>query len=179
MTRIDTNYSMRTAPESWMEAAEASEIIPDPTPLGRKRVMAEVPSREQPDMVSGTIFGGIVALVGGWLWYRYEVETLTQLAWLAPLLGVAIAFAVRVASGPNHSDVRATLSAVLYLLMVLSVAYMIERTQFAQAWGSSTQFFNSNTALLRNRISEPATISFWLLGLIGTIHLSYMLGRRR
>ncbi|MEZ5377598.1 MAG: hypothetical protein R2733_13915 [Acidimicrobiales bacterium] len=179
MTQIDTNYSMRTAPESWMEAAEASEIVHDPTPLGRKRVMAEVPSREQPDMVSATIFGGIVALAGGWLWYRYEVDTLTQLAWLAPLIGAAIAVAVRIAGGARHSDVRATLASVLYLLMVLSVAYMVERTQFAATYGTSSEYFNSDTALLRHRISEPQTISFWLLGLIGTIHLSYMLGKRR
>ncbi|MEZ5225418.1 MAG: hypothetical protein R2710_01760 [Acidimicrobiales bacterium] len=178
MTQIDTNYSMRTAPESWMEAAEASEIVHDPTPLGRKRVMAEVPSREQPDMVSATIFGGIVALAGGWLWYRYEVDTLTQLAWLAPLIGAAIAVAVR-SPVVLATATFATLASVLYLLMVLSVAYMVERTQFAATYGTSSEYFNSDTALLRHRISEPQTISFWLLGLIGTIHLSYMLGKRR
>ncbi len=68
MTQLDTNYSMRTAPEPWKEAAEASDIIHDPTPLGRKRDMAEVPTRDDPDMVSGTIFGAITALVGGWVW---------------------------------------------------------------------------------------------------------------
>ncbi len=179
MTQIETNYSLRNAPESWTEAADEADVPHDPSPLGRKRVMAEVPTREEPDIVSGTIVGAIVAIIGGFLWYRYEVATLTQLAWVAPVLGVALAVAVRVASGGRHSDVRATLCAVLYLLTILCVAYMIERTQFAQAYGDSTQFFNSNTVLLRNRISEPTTISFWLVGLIATIQLSYTLGKRR
>ncbi len=179
MTPIETNYSMRSAPESWMEAAEAADIAHDPTPLGRKRVMAEVPVREQPDMVSGTIFGIIASLVGGWIWYHYEVETTTQFAWFAPVLGTGIAVAVRAASGNRHNDVRATLSAVLYLCTVLAVAYMVERTQFIRTYGNSAEFFNSNTALLRHRITEPTTISFWLLGLIAAIQVSYMLGKRR
>ncbi len=179
MTQIETDYSLRNAPASWNEAAEVAEVVHDPSPLGRRRVLPTMPTREQPDVVSGTIMGGIVALAGGWLWYRYEVDMLTQMAWIAPLLGVAIALAVRAAGGPSHSDVRATLSAVLYLMTVLSVAYMIERTQFSQAYGNSSQFFNSNTALLRNRISEPATLSYWLLGLIATIQISYLLGKRR
>ncbi len=179
MTQIETNYSMRSAPESWKEAAEASNLTPDPTPLGRKRVMAEVPTRDESDMLSGAIFGMIVALAGGWVWYRYEVDTVTQFAWLAPVLGAAIAVAVRVGSGARDSDVRASLSAVLYMIMVLSVAYVIERTQFIRAYGSSTELFNSSTALLRHRITEPTTISFWLLGLIATIHISYLLGGKR
>lgn len=179
MTDTETNYSLRNTPDSWNQAAEEADIVPDSTPLGRRRVMPSIPEREQSDIVSGTIFGGLIALAGGWLWYQGEVASVGQLAWVAPLLGVALAVVIRIAAGGRDSDVRATLAAVLYLLTILAVAYLVERAQFIQTYGDATQFWNSNTALLRNRISEPMTISSWLLGLVLAIQLSYSLGNRR
>lgn len=179
MTDIETDYSLRNTPNSWNQAAEDADIMPDSSPLGRRRVMPSIPEREQSDIVSGTIFGGLVALTGGWLWYQGEVASVGQLAWVAPLLGVALAVVIRLSAGGRDSDVRATLSAVLYLLTILAVAYLVERAQFIETYGNATQFWNSNAALIRNRISEPWTITSWIIGLVLAIQLSYSLGNRR
>lgn len=179
MTDIETDYSLRNTPDSWNQAAEEADNVPDSSPLGRRRVMPSIPEREQSDIVSGSIFGGLVGLAGGYVWYHGEVASVGQLAWAAPLLGAALAIVIRIAAGGRDSDVRATLAAVFYLLTVLGVAYLVERAQFIETYGDATQFWNSNSALIRNRISEPWTISSWLFGLILAVQLSYSLGNRR
>ncbi len=179
MTDIDNNYSYRNAPDEWADAETFSDVETDNTPLGRRRVMPSVPTREQADLVTALTSGGIVALATGWLWYSYEIANAVEATWMAPVLGVAIAVGVRISGGGRHPDVRAAVSTVLYLLTVFAVAYLVERTQFLATYGDGSRFWNGNSALLRNRLSDLETVCFWLVGLFASIQTSYLLKTKK
>jgi hypothetical protein len=180
MTNIETNYSVRNAPEAWGAAAAAAELIAteDTSPLRRKRILPRIPIRDDADLVTSIVGGGILAVIVGWAWFEHETTTLGQSPWIALILGVIVAIGVRLGNGPHHADVRATLSSVIYLLTLLAVAYMVERHSYLSVYGSADSFWAGDMYVLRNRIGQPEIMGFWVLGLIGTIQTSYLLRRR-
>lgn len=177
MNTHETDFSIRSAPESWSANANASPMDADNTPLRRRRLMPRVPIREQPDMVTSTLFGGAAAFLVGWTWYDIEASAGAQSPWIAPILGIVIALGVRLGNGRHHADLRATLSTVLYLTTLLCVAYLGERHAYMSLYGSSNDFWVADRALLINRIAVPGVMGFWFIGLVATIQTSYLTGR--
>lgn len=177
-TEFNTDFSLRTVPDSWASAAEDGEILGDALPLRRKRIMPRIPTRDQPDMFTALLAGVAMAVAGGWAWFHYETVNGVQAPWLAPCLALLVAAAVRLGSGRGHPDQRAAVAAVIYLVTLLTVSYLVERYYLRGLFGPLGRDWAGDTSLLRNRFSHPETVLAWIIGFLLSIQFSY-LGHRR
>ena len=93
-TKSPFDFSIRSAPETWREAAvDAPEG--DPDPIRRKRVVGELPIRYEIDAVTASIAAFAISIVTGAGWYLLEVQNGAASPWIALALGAVIAIAVR------------------------------------------------------------------------------------
>ncbi|MFT7599385.1 MAG: hypothetical protein ACI8TP_002316 [Acidimicrobiales bacterium] len=176
-TKTPFDFSVRNAPETWLEAAvEAPEG--DDLPLHRKRMVGRLPARYEIDTLTACIAALAISISIGASWYLFETRNALNTPWISVVLGVFIAVAVRLGAGPDLPEVRATMSVIFYLGTILLVSYMIERTQFIQIYGSSAAIAGGERGLVRDRLTQPETVVAWGLGLLAATQLSYLLRKR-
>jgi len=112
MTDIDsTTFSMKTIPDTWVDA-ENDAGGADNTPLLKTRAVNVVPIRQDADALTGTVAAFSMSVITGVVWYLYESRDVVTSPWLAVPVGILIAIAVRLGTGANHGDVRATISLI-------------------------------------------------------------------
>ena len=174
----EKTFSVRTVPDSWVDAQEESGT-PDPNPLPAKRAVGVVPIRGDADVLTGGLAGLAMAVVVGASWYAFESQDVVESPWLAIPVGILIALAVRLGSGADHSDVRATVSLMFYFVTVFGVAYFVEAYDYRQLYNANPDFAASQTELVRDRLTEPETMLAWAIGLLATLQTGYLLRRRR
>ena len=171
------DFDIRSAPETWKEAAvDAPEG--DANPLRRRRVVGDLPIRYEIDTVTASLSAMIVSIVAGTAWYMVEVENALNSPWVSVVLGALIAVAVRLGAGPHLPEIRATLAVIFYIVTVLAVAYMVERTQFIAIYGNEAAIAGGERGLVRDRLTEPQTVAAWTLGLLTATQVSYLLRKR-
>ncbi len=179
MTNIDSNtFSMKTVPDSWREA-ETEAGVPDPTPLRKDRAVSVVPIRQDADVLTGVVAALCMSIMTGVCWYLYESRDVITTPWLAIPVGVLIAIAVRLGTGANHGDVKATISLIFYILTVFVVAFFIESRDFLLVFGHRPSFTELQTELVRDRLTQPMTMLGWLLGLVANLQTGFALTPRR
>ncbi len=177
-TETSYDFSMNSVPDSWHEAADEAPA-PDPKPLYKKKSLAVMPIGDKVDLTTAFIASVVMSVLTGVTWYLFETRRVTDSPWLALAVGVFIALAVRLGGTAAEPDIRATVSAVFYLATVLTTVYMIERHDFRLLYTVSPGLKESESALVRDRLTEPTVIFAWVLGLVTTMQLSYWTGRRR
>lgn len=175
-TTTSFDFSVRTAPDEWNTAA-ADAPEGDEKPLYRKRVVGDLPVRYEFDALTSSIAALAVSIAVGVSWYVLEINNALRTPWVAVILGIIIAIAVRLGAGPHVPEARATLSVIFYLGTLLTVAYMIERYQFIAVYGSEASIAGGERGLVRDRLTQPGTVAAWALGLLATIQSSYLLRR--
>lgn len=179
MTKIDaTSFSLRTVPDTWVEAQNDAGGV-DNTPLTKDRAVNVVPLREEADAITGVVAAFCMSVITGASWYVYESKDVLTTPWLAIPVGVLIAVAVRLGSGADHSDVRATISLIFYILTVFITAFFIESHDFLLVFGERPGFEELQTELVRDRLTQPATMLGWLLGLVANLQTTFALSRKR
>lgn len=179
MTNIDsTSFSLKTVPDTWVEAqSEAGGA--DNTPMKKDRAVNVVPLREEADAITGVVAAFCMSVMTGTCWYLYEINDVLTTPWLAIPVGVLIAVAVRLGSGADHSDVRATIALIFYILTVFVTAFFIESHDYELVFGRSPGFDELQTELVRDRLTQPATMIGWIAGLFAVLQTGLALSNRR
>lgn len=179
MTDIDsTSFSMKTVPDSWIEAENEAGLV-DHTPLKKERAVGVVPIRQEADVLTGFVAAFCMSVVTGLCWYLYESRDVITTPWLAVPVGVLIAVAVRLGTGPNHGDVKATISLIFYILTVFVTAFFIESRDYLLVFGHRPDFDELQTELVRDRLTEPMTMVGWIVGMIANLQTGFALNARR
>lgn len=179
MTDIDsTTFSMKTIPETWVEA-ENEAGGSDNMPLLKTRAVNVVPIRQEADAITGSVAALAMSVMTGICWYVYESRDVVTSPWLAVPVGVLIAVAVRLGVGTNHSDVRATISLIFYILTVFITAFFIESRDFLLVYGDRPGFYELQTELVRDRMTQPTTMVAWIVGMIANLQTGFALGAKK
>ena len=173
----EKSFSVRTVPESWVEA-QADSGTTDTKPLPAKRAVGMVPIGTQADVLTGSLAALAVSVVTGIAWFAFESQDVFDSPWLAVIAGVLIAVAVRLGVGADHSDVRATLSLIFYIITLFGVAYFVERYDYVRVYGQAPGFQEAQTELVRDRLTEPETMIAWAIGVVANLQTGYLLRRR-
>lgn len=178
MPQIDSStFSMKTVPESWIDAQNEAGGV-DNTPLQKDRAVNVVPIRQDADVITGVVAALAMSVVTGLVWYLYESRDVLSTPWLTIPVGVLIAVAVRLGSGPDHSDVRATISLIFYILTVFMTAFFIESHDYVLVFGERPGFSELQTELVRDRLTQPITMVAWLVGMIANLQTGFALNRK-
>lgn len=179
MTDIDsTSFSMKTVPDTWVAAQDESGPV-DNTPLKKNRPVNVVPIRQDADALTGTVAALTMAVMSGVFWYLYETRDIGASPWLAVPVGMLIAVGVRLGTGPDHSDVRATISLIFYFLTIFGTAFFVESHDYLLVFGERPGFSELQTELVRDRLTQPMTMVAWLAGMIATLQTGFALNRRK
>lgn len=179
MTDIgSTKFSMKSVPDSWVEAQEEAGGF-DSTPLKHNRAVNVVPIRQDADAMTGSVAALAMSVITGLCWYLYESNDVLASPWLAVPVGVLISVAVRLGSGGNHSDVRATISLIFYILTVFITAFFIESRDFLLVFGERPGFYELQTELVRDRLTQPTTMVAWVVGVFATLQTGFALNNKR
>ncbi len=173
----EKSFSVRTVPDSWVEAQKDSGV-PDPTPLTSRRSIGVVPLGGEADVLTGTLAGLAISVVVGVSWFAFESQDVVNSPWLAVLAAVLIAVGVRLGVGADHSDIRATISLIFYIVTLFVVAYFIERYDYLRVYGVPPGFQEAQTELVRDRLTEPRTLLAWSIGVFANLQTGYLLRRR-
>lgn len=171
------SFSVRDVPESWVEAADENGPV-DNSPLTKKRAVGVVPIHQDADALTGSLAALAMSVVVGTAWYAFESQDVINSPWLAVVAGALIAVAVRLGAGADHSDVRATVSLIFYIITLFVVAYFIEAFDYRQIYGSRPSFQATQTELVRDRLRQPETIFAWAIGVFVNLQTGYLLRRR-
>ncbi len=174
----DESFSVQSVPETWVEAQEEAGGY-DPSPLPSNRSVGVVPMRQDADALTGTLAGLAMSVALGVTWFAVESRDVIQSPWTAVVAGVFIALAVRLGMGGRHSDIRATLSLIFYIVTVLAVAYFVESFDYREIYGVNPSFQASQTELVRDRLTQPETVVAWAMGTVACLQTSYLLRIRR
>jgi hypothetical protein len=179
MTNIDsTSFSLKTVPDTWVEAQEEAGGI-DNTPIKNNRAVNVVPFRDEADAITGIVAAFCMSVITGTCWYLYEIEDVLTTPWLAIPVGVLIAVAVRLGSGPDHGDVRATIALIFYILTVFITAFFIESHDYQLVFGRRPGFADLQTELVRDRLTQPATMIGWIVGVFAVLQTGFALSNKR
>ena len=179
MTNIDsTSFSLKTVPDTWVEAQEEAGGV-DNTPIKKDRAVNVVPLREEADAITGVVAAFCMSVITGTCWYLYEINDVMTTPWLAIPVGVLIAVAVRLGSGADHSDVRATIALIFYILTVFITAFFIESHDYQLVFGRRPGFDALQTELVRDRLTQPATMLGWLVGVFAVVQTGFALSNKR
>ena len=178
-SKLDANtFSMKTVPETWIEA-EGEAGGNDNRPLKKDRPVNGMPIREDADALTGVVAAFAMSVITGVVWYLYESNDVLTTPWLAVPVGVLIAVAVRLGTGPNHSDVRATISLIFYILTVFVTAFFIESRDYLIIFGERPGFKELQTELVRDRLTQPMTMVAWVVGMIANVQTGLALNARK
>lgn len=179
MTDIDsTTFSMKSVPESWVAAQNEAGPV-DNTPLKKDRAVNVVPIRQDADALTGSVAALAMSVMCGVFWYLYETGDVGASPWLAVPIGMFIAVGVRLGTGPDHSDVRATIAMIFYFLTIFVTAFFIESHDYLLVFGERPGFSELQTELVRDRLTRPMTMVAWLAGMIATLQTGFALNRRK
>lgn len=179
MTDIDSQtFSMKTVPDTWVAAQEASSTTPDNAPLVKHRAVRVVPIRQDADAITGSVAALAMSVIAGLVWYMYESNDVVTSPWIAVPVGVLIAVAVRLGTGAHHGDVRATISLIFYILTVFITAFFIESRDFLLVFGERPGFAELQTELVRDRLTQPMTMVAWLFGLFANLQTGFALSAK-
>ena len=171
-------FSMKSVPDSWVEAQQDAGGV-DGKPLVKDRAVNVVPIREEADVITGTVAALAVSVLTGLVWYLYESRDVITSPWLSIPVGILIAVAVRLGTGPNHSDVRATISVIFYILTVFITSFFIESRDYLLVFGERPGFAELQTELVRDRLTRPLTMVAWLFGMIANLQTGFALNSKR
>ena len=178
MPQIDSStFSMKTVPDSWIEAQNEAGGS-DNTPLAKDRAVNVVPIRKDADVITGVVAALAMSVVTGLVWYLYESRDVLTTPWLAIPAGVLISVAVRLGSGADHGDVRATISLIFYILTVFITAFFIESHDYQLIFGYRPDFEALQTELVRDRLTQPTTMVAWVVGMIANLQTGFALNRK-
>lgn len=178
MPQIDSStFSMKTVPDSWIDAQNEAGGA-DNTPLQKDRAVNVIPIRQDADVITGVVAALAMSVVTGLVWYLYESRDVLTTPWLTIPVGVLIAVAVRLGSGADHSDVRATISLIFYILTVFMVAFFIESRDYLLVFGERPGFSELQTELVRDRLTQPTTMVAWVVGMIANLQTGFALNRK-
>lgn len=179
MTDIDsTTFSMKSVPDSWVEAQHDAGGF-DNTPLKMERTVNVIPIRQDADAVTGTVAALAMSVITGLVWYLGETGGAITSPWLAIPVGMLIAVAVRLGTGPDYGDLRATISVIFYILTVFITAFFIESRDYLLVFGERPGFAELQTELVRDRLTRPTTMIAWVVGMIATLQTGFALNTKR
>ena len=179
MTDIDaTTFSMKSVPETWVDAQNEAGGT-DNTPLKKHRPVSVVPIRQDADALTGSVAALAMSVITGVVWYLYESRDVVTSPWLAIPVGVLIAVAVRLGTGANHGDVRATISLIFYILTVFITAFFIESRDYLLVFGERPGFYELQTELVRDRLTQPMTMVAWVVGMIANLQTGFALSAKK
>lgn len=179
MPETNFDFSVRSVPDAWSDAAkEAPQGTPGPLidrGVGRHRL----PSGIRPDLITGTLTGLAMTVISGAAWFALDVGGIYRGPWLAVLLGFLIAVSVRLGAGPAGPEQRATVGGVLYLVAVVATTYFIVRENYANLYRRDPSETQIETIFTDEYLSDPLTVLAWVLGLAVLLWASFTLKSKR
>lgn len=174
MPETNFDFSIRSVPEAWSEAAkEAPRGTPGPLidrGVGRHRL----PSGMRPDLLTGALTGTAMTVISGAAWFALNVGDIYRGPWLAILLGALIAVSVRLGAGPAGPEQRATVGGALYLVAVLMTTYFIVRQNYSSLYRRTPAENEVESIITSEYLSDPVTVVAWVAGLVVMLWLTFV-----
>ncbi len=179
MTDSKTTFSVRDIPESWVDAA-AEGPVGSPGPLvERRRSGRRLPTGAKPDLVTGALTGIAMTVISGAAWFTVDLSGTYTGPWLAVLLGVLVAIAVRLGSGPAGPEMRMTVGAALYIAGVLATTAVIVRTTYTNLYGRAPSAGQIEDIITSDYVTRPLVVLAWVTGLAVMAWTSFTLKKFR
>lgn len=172
------DMSSDAIPSSWHEAASHA---PQGTaaPLQKAGPMRAMPSGKSLDTFTATLSGAVVSIISGYLWFEVEMTTGKPYTWIALIVGMAIAIAVRIGGGPPDHQIRATISMMFYLLTSIVALFLIGRANYSETYGQSASLLDFESQLINTRLSDPMSALALAMGAVLAVFISYAMRRNR
>ncbi len=172
------DMSSDAIPSSWHEAATHA---PQGTakPLQKPGAVRAMPSGKGVDAFTATLVGAVVSIISGYLWFEIEMSTGKPYTWIAMVVGVAIAIAVRIGGGPPDHQIRATISMLFYLVTSVTALFLIGRANYAETYGESAGLLDFENQLINTRLSDPLSALALAMGAVMAVVISYAMRRNR
>ena len=170
---MDFDFSPRTVPQSWTDAADEAPGG-DGMPLKKTPQVKTPPIRTSLDMFSACVSTVAVSIVTGFAWYVLQLSGVTT-PWIAVALGAAIALALRLGGGRPDSQTRAIMALLFYLATASVVIFLVARHNYAELYGSEPGLLDFEQELLHSRLTEPLAIVAWFTGGFASVWISRLL----
>jgi hypothetical protein len=172
----DLDFSTRTAPDSWYEAAALAPKTEERA-FRQASLMPVLPQSERADLLLACLTAVAMSVVCGYAWYRVDTTGSLRSPWLAVGLGIMIALSVRLGGGPADPDVRAALACGFYVVTVVAVLFLASRHTYLELYGANRELASFEQELIRTR-ADPLSVVAWISGGVAAARLSLLLGHR-
>lgn len=179
MSGPDLDFSLKSAPDSWIEPEDTGQVTPYKNPNKDQRRQKVNLSQKPADVFTGSILLVLVSALVGAFWFTGQVNTQTPLAVYAVPIGVLYAVVLRLGAGRGDPDIRAMIASIFYGVTVLGTAYLVTRHNYISIYGHEPGPADLDRWLLRSRLGDPAIMLSWVGGFWAAIHVSYLFGRRK
>ena len=174
----DFDFSIKTAPTSWNEAAPDEEQPTTPTRRQKPRRTKKLPSRKKADLFSASFLGIAVSLVSAVGWYLLDSRWDQRIWWAPAAIGLLLAVAVRISAGAESSGLRCGLSFALYSVTVLVAGSFIARRNLLNQ-RATVDFESLESQLTFDLFSQGDSITGLVAGLVAIIAFSVGLSNQK
>ncbi len=166
----DVDYSRQQVPQSWTEAAREApgaglQFKPE---SGDRAPRVQAVPGPSADTFTAFFATAAVSMAGGVAWYQAFIRGATY-PWVALIMALAIALAVRLSIGPRDGQTRSMLGLLFYLVTASLVVFLITSHSYAELYGTRPSWGQFEDELLRSRLTDPMFLVAWVAGALLTV----------
>lgn len=166
----DIDYSRQQVPQSWTEAASEAPgagLSYQSAGAGKGHRVRAIPG-PRADIFTAFFATAAVSMAGGVAWFQAFIRGATY-PWVALVMGLAIALALRLSIGPRDGQTRAMMGLLFYLVTASLVVFLITSHTYADLYGTRPSWGQFEDELLRSRLTNPLFLLAWAGGGLVTI----------
>jgi hypothetical protein len=157
------DFSPRSVPESWVEAAADAPSYGDPRRRRNQSTRHTLPVSTSLDLFTACLAAGAASIVSGYAWYELHLGGFTT-PWITVAIGLIIATAIRLGGGSEDIQTRGILGLLIYLLTTTIVISLITRATYVDLYGTNPGLEGFEQELFNGRLTDPLAIAAWVLG---------------
>lgn len=167
------DMSMGTVPQEWHNAQDqAPTQYGDYGAISRAARFDVIPTGPRESTFVANAAAVAASLMSGTTWYLMDVVGIYSGPWLAPLVGLAIALTIRIASNAEAAY-RAVLSVASYLLTLMVILIVLTHRDLTEIYQSIDNFQVYETTLVRTRLQDPLHVGAYFLGAFLSAQIGY------
>ncbi|MEM9133248.1 MAG: hypothetical protein AAF962_07670 [Actinomycetota bacterium] len=166
----DIDYSRQQVPQSWTEAAREAPGagISYQSADGHRGPRVRAVPGPGADTFTAFFATAAVSMAGGVAWYQAYIRGATY-PWVALIMALAIALALRLAIGPRDGQTRSMMGLLFYLVSASLVVFLIVSHNYADLYGARPSWGQFEDELLRSRLTDPLFLAAWAGGALLTV----------